>query len=271
MAYRLLRICSNRETLILRLEELKQLLLTRDYREKSIQDAINKVLNMSRDEALKEQTKKKTDRTVFVVTYNPALPSVSKILKKHWGVMVKDPYLKKVFPSPPMVAYRRPKNLRNFLIKAKIPPNPPQREKRCPPGMKKCNGNLCETCPFVLETRTFQGPFNNKKVDINSPLNCSSSNVVYCLKCDKNNCRQIYIGQTQRTLKERFSEHKTSVRTHTKNSIGEHFNLPGHSVTNMKILALEKVKQQGTQIIEKRESFWINQLEAEFKGLNRKK
>ena len=78
-------------------------------------------------------------------------------------------------------------------------------------------------------------------------------------------------GQTQRTLKERFSEHKTSVRTHTKNSIGEHFNLPGHSVTNMKILALEKVKQQGTQIIEKRESFWINQLEAEFKGLNRKK
>ena len=125
--------------------------------------------------------------------------------------------------------------------------------------------------PFVFETKTFKGPFNNKTVDLNSPLNCSSSNVVYCLQCDKNNCRQIYIGQTQRTLKERFAEHKTSVRTKTKNSIGDHFNLPGHSVTNMKILALEKIKQQGKQIIEKRESFWINQLEAEFKGLNRKK
>ena len=94
-------------------------------------------------------------------------------------------------------------------------------------------------------------------VDQTSPLNCSSSNVVYCLKCDKNNCRQIYIGQTQRKLKESFLEHKTLVRTQTKDSIGDHFNLPGHSVANMKILALEKVKQQGTQIIEKRESFWL--------------
>ena len=53
--------------------------------------------------------------------------------------------------------------------------------------------------------------------------------------------------------------------------MGEHFNGPGHSLADMKILALEKVFTPGKQIIEKRESFYINKLEAEFKGLNKKK
>jgi hypothetical protein len=87
----------------------------------------------------------------------------------------------------------------------------------------------------------------------------------------KNNCSQIYIGKTERTLKERFGEHKISVRTHAKNAVGDHFNRPGHSVANITNLAIEKVRKPGTQIIEKRKSFWINQLEAEYRGLKRKK
>ena len=95
--------------------------------------------------------------------------------------------------------------------------------------------------------------------------------MVYCLQCNKNNCRQIYIGYTTRQLKERFSEHKSSARTNSNNAIGEHFNGPGHSMAHMNILALEKVFTKGTAIIEKRESFYINKFEAEYKGLNRKK
>ena len=91
-----------------------------------------------------------------------------------------------------------------------------------------------------------KSPFIDRKVDLNSPLNCSSSNVVYCLQCDKNNCLQIYIGKTERTLKERFGEHKTSVRTHAKNAVGDHVNRSGHSVANMKILAIEKVRNRNT-------------------------
>ena len=56
-----------------------------------------------------------------------------------------------------------------------------------------------------------------------------------------------------------------------KNAIGNHFNGPGHSLFDMKILALEKVYKLWLPIIEKRESFWINRLEAEFRGLNRQK
>ena len=266
---RLLRICSDRETLKLRLEELKCLLLSREYRKKSIEDSIQRVLNMDRNEALKYKPKQQNDRTIFVLTYNPALPSVSKILQKHWRVMVGDPYLKEVFPRPPMVAFRRAKNLKDHLIRAKIPPPPPVRLRRILNGMTACNKPLCGTCPYVKKTTIFKGPFSKNQVTLNHPMNCLSKNVVYCIQCTK--CQQIYIGQTSRALKDRFGEHKTSVRTLQKNTIGDHFNGPGHSVAHMTICAIEKVFNSNCQILEKRENMWIKNFEAEFKGLNRKK
>ena len=98
---------------------MKKLLMEREYRERCIDDAIGRVLKISRREALKKVEKRKNERPVFVVTYNPSLPSVSNILNKHWRVMSNDPYLKKVFPLPPMVAFRRTVNLRQKLIKSK--------------------------------------------------------------------------------------------------------------------------------------------------------
>ena len=137
--------------------------------------------------------------------------------------------------------------------------------------MKPCNERNCETCPFVDLAKHFKGPFNNTVVKLNTAMNCRSSNVVYCVHCNKERCQQIYVGYTERKLKERFSEHKSSVNTKKNNAIGDHFSGPGHTIANMNILALEKVFKPGVQIIEKRESYWINKLEAEHQGLNRKK
>ena len=52
--------------------------------------------------------------------------------------------------------------------------------------------------------------------------------------------------------------------------VDEHLNGPGHSLHDMQILALEKVFTPGQRILEKRESLYINKLEAEYSGLNRK-
>ena len=191
LSYRILRICSDEETLKKRLAELKQLLLSREYREKCIDDAISRVLKISRKEALKKIEKKKNDRPVFVLTFNPALPSVSHILQKHWRVMTTDPYLKKVFPSPPMVAFRRTHNLKRKLVKSKVPLPPPKRKKREVPGMKKCNGPNCEACPFIKTGREVKSPFNSTSVKVNSTLDCTSTNLVYGIFCNKENCRRI--------------------------------------------------------------------------------
>ena len=81
---------------------MKDLLIGREYRPRTVEDAIKRVLEIPREEALKNHQRKKNERPVFVITYNPALPSVSRILTNHWRVMTKDPYLKKVIPSPPI-------------------------------------------------------------------------------------------------------------------------------------------------------------------------
>ena len=111
---------------------------------------------------------------------------------------------------------------------------------------------------------------SQKSIKINASVDCNSKNTVYCIFCNKPGCNQIYVGQSQRELKQRFSEHKTSVRTHAKKVVGQHFNEPGHSIYNMEVAAIEKVFDRGKKIIEKRESMWIENLEAEYKGLNKK-
>ena len=246
-------------------------MISRNYRRKSIDDAISRVLKISREEALKKVEKKENKRPVFVISYNPALPSVSHILQKHWRVMVTDPYLKKVFPKPPMVAFRRAQNLKQKLVRAKVPPPPPKRGKRNVVGMKKCNEARCEACPYIKVGTEIKSTLNSTTVKINAALNCTSTNVVYGLFCNKENCRQLYIGQTQRPLKNRLSEHKTSVRTKANNVIGNHFSNPGHSLANLEVTAVEKVFKKGQGFIQKRESMWINKFEAEHQGLNGRK
>ena len=94
-------------------------------------------------EALKKVEKSRvSDRPVFVVTFDPRLPRLSTILNKHWQTMVQDPHLKEVFPKPPLVSYRRQKNIRETLIRAKVPPRP-KREQRKRHGMNKCKKVKC--------------------------------------------------------------------------------------------------------------------------------
>ena len=122
-------------------------------------------------------------------------PSVSHILKKHWGVMKSDPHLIKVFPQPPMVALRRTDDLRKKLIKAKVPP---KRKKQEINRMKKCNHPRCDSCPFILQVKDVKSPFGATSVKINAAVDCNSQNLVYGICCDKERCKLLYIGKTER-------------------------------------------------------------------------
>ena len=109
---------------------------------------------------------------------------------------------------------------------------------------------------------------NNKAIKINANVDCNSKNINYCIFCNKQGCKQIYVVQSQRELKARFSEHKTSVQTQANKVVGQQFNGPGQSLNNMEVAVIENVFEN---IIDKRESMWIENLEADFKGLNQQK
>ena len=126
------------------------MLIERDYKPGIIDAAIEKARSIDRKDALKKVENNNTNkRPVFIITYDPRLPSITEIVKKHWHSMVKDPYLAYVFKEPPLIAYKRAQNIKDKIIRAKVPPLAPLRLRRVLPGMRRCKG--CPICTFIKQ------------------------------------------------------------------------------------------------------------------------
>ena len=178
-----------------------------------------------------------------------------------------DPHLKEVFPKPPMIAYKRQRNIRDFTVRAKVPPPKKTYEKRVLCGMKRCN-KQCPACPFILEGKEIKSDTFTWK--FRKALNCESQNVIYLIECSKDHCKQRYIGETGRFFKKRISQHVGYVKNKiTHQATGHHFNLPGHSISNMKVTIIEKVEKFEINYRKEREHHFIRKFNTYYKGLNR--
>ena len=78
-----------------------------------------------------------------------------------------------------------------------------------------------------------------------------------------------YVGKTDRTMRERFQKHKTYVNQKKLNkTTGEHFNKPGHTLSNMTITILEKVKLSDTLYRKEGEKYIIRKFNSYYNGMN---
>ena len=185
-----------------------------------------------------------------------------------------------VFPSPPMAALRQGPNLRRLLCRARLNPMPSTRTTRASrntPGWRKCAGNKkqCPVCPYTLEpTDQVVGQVTGYCHNIKDNLNCQDKNVVYYWRCIKDKCPEFprceYIGKSIRSFQERMAEH----RDYAKRGIltepaGDHFNTPGHSVSDLRGCILEKVKSRDKFVLASREHFYIQKFDTYRNGLNK--
>ena len=270
LALRIVRICSNQDTRDLRLEELRNLLLARGYKRGVVTGALEKARNIPREEAIKKVERISQQRPVLVIQYDPRLPSITNIARRHWRTMVSmDPKLQEVFPEPPLVAYRVAPNLKSKLVRAKVPPAPPVRPRRQQPGMRKCGKPNCSACPYVKNGKTFQATSTNYKVDLPMALDCNTTNICYAITCGVVRCSQQYIGQTSKSLRERFTQHCGYVDKNVE-ATGKHFNLPGHSKSDMNITVVEKIHSKDTWVREEIESKHIRKANTFYRGINLK-
>ena len=94
--------------------------------------------------------------------------------------------------------------------------------------------------------------------EINDPISCDSTWVIYVVNCNKRGCGQQYVGKTERSLAKRFLEHKGYVENKMfEKATGYHFNTNNHELLDMSITALEKIYTRDTFFIEEREREWI--------------
>ena len=87
------------------------------------------------------------------------------------------------------------------------------------------------------------------------------------IECSKDTCKKKYIGQTEHKLTTRMSQHLGYVRNkNLSQPTGYHFNLPGHKISDMKIIILEK---KDLFYRKEREQYLIRKFNTYRNGMNR--
>ena len=126
---------------------------------------------------------------------------------------------------------RRPKNLRDHLVRAKTcyPPKNPVHTRIRNQLTRACKSpGKCNYCPKLDKSGSITSNVTSKKYASKSEISCRSNNLIYCITCT--HCGKQYVGQTKNTLMERFRSHFWHIRTGNKTfPVGEHFSLTGHT------------------------------------------
>ena len=179
-----------------------------------------KVKLIPRSQALLKVIRPVTDRVVLPVPYNPRFPQISKILKKHWSVITQDPRYKRMFPNPPMVSYSRCKNLRDTLVRTKVPPAVPTSVSTCSnrPGFRRCQrgGTACTMCTTSSHNvSSHSSAVTGESWPISTQVSCITENCIYRITCNRQSgvCRHLKhsIGETGRRACDRMEEHRGSI------------------------------------------------------------
>ena len=273
LALRIRRICSTDDNFKQRTNELLEFLCQRGHKRDYVKTQINKAFNVPRKNTLYYQHKKSNDRTVFVTTYNPSLPNFNNIIKKYYPILTASDRCKNAFRDPPLLAYRRPRNLRDTLVRAKV--KTPKTSHSSPPKITRCNDGRCKTCKFIAHNTTSYTFHNTGQTrTIHQNLSCSSDNLVYminckrCLKTDTTLPSQ-YIGQTGRTLRERFGEHRRGIQNNIDESVPIHFNLPHHTLNDVELIPLLKLRNSRDSYRYTMEQHFISTAGTLKNGINR--
>ena len=231
--------------------------LKRGHNKNTVRQARKKAENTPRMQALTYKQTKASTRTPFIITHHPSNPPLKKWLSDtQANVLHVSKRMKKAMPEVPIIGERNCKNLKNMLMPSQLPI-----AKDLQPGCYKCTKKCILCNKHLIETHTFQSSQTKETFTIRNKLTCETTNVIYLLFCDKcDHCQ--YVGETKNQLKTRFYLHRSHIKQNTGTLVTKHFNSPGHSLDNMKCIAIEKVFSESLPARLTRENFWKAKLKT---------
>ncbi len=271
------RICSKIEEFDKSCQELSAHFLRRGYPNAIVREAYLKARSKNRDDLLNQppRPKKKSDGLYFITTFNPQNPPLKESIKKNWPILADNASTRQsLLPKQVTFGYRRPKNLRDTLVRAKVPKDAPPIT-IIPGSANVCNRTQCTVCPKIQKSGKIKSKSTHIEYDIKHHVSCESSNLIYLITCKKANCGMQYVGQTKRTLGERFREHLRDIRKKSPKLLSVHLNSSGHNgVEDISISILSFIRQTPNSLSaqkarDRMEMFWYNQLGTTVpRGLN---
>ena len=235
------------------MKQLKGHLLDRGYKEHLVEQQIQRAANVTRTESLQPHPpRQQLQRTPLVITYHPCLASLPSITRKHLRILHASQRLKQAIPNPPLVSFRRPRNLRNLLVRAGVStPAPPTLNSNTP-----CNSRQCKCCKEIETCNIFKSNNTGRQYNIKAAITCKSKSLVYLISCRK--CGLQYIGETENPLHIRMNGHRSDIRTKKLDKpVAVHFCQPDHSAEDLEVRGIEKINVNNTGRRKYRESYWI--------------
>ena len=239
---------------------MKKHYLERGYPSKHVEAARKIALDKNRKDLLdpgRSKPNKKENILPLVLTHHPSNAQVHKIIMDNWDILKFSEKCKVSLPDRPLFTTRRGRNLKDILIKSKLPPtkDPPSFEVPCSkPNCSICTSVQKSEIISSITLQTYTTPTN---------VTCRTKNVIYCLTCSV--CQKQYVGETKRPFLVRFKEHSKDIEYNRKKPIVEHVLL--HKELEAKIVPqiIEVIKKdpslEGTTTYRRqRENHWVYSL-----------
>ena len=129
------------------------------------------------------------------------MPNLIKYRYKHFQ---KSEPLTKLFPEPPVVAFRRPKSIKDTLVRAAVS-RPSSTVGQCKP----CGDKRCKCCLQLQHAQVFHSKTTGKEYKIFCDVNSKTLNVVYLLDCHV--CGSQYVGESVQPFNKRMNGHRSDL------------------------------------------------------------
>ena len=150
--------------------------------------------------------------------YNPRLPDLNSLLKKHMSSLYTDPTFKTIFPQGCINSvFKRNRLLKELLALSLYPNNKVNRVN----SITSCN--KCDIFKnYLVCSNDFKCSVTNRRYYTRGALHCICNNVIYLKTCK--NCPEQYVGFAA-NFKSHFRIHKSHIKTNKDScGTGKHFN-----------------------------------------------
>ena len=95
----------------------------RGYPVSVVQAGYHRAQQIDRQAALQTAEKENTDRIPFTLTFRPHNHAVKSIILKNFKLLQNDSETGTIFSQPPLISFKRDKNIGNFLVRSSFQTN----------------------------------------------------------------------------------------------------------------------------------------------------
>ena len=122
----------------------------------------------------------------IITTFSPEFLGLKPIIWDNWDLLKRSQATKLLAETKLVFGHRRPKNLRDFLVRAKLPQIKEGHDKiPCSKYKNKCKHINCKYCSPIDTMGRIISTYTKREYTTRSNVTCQSNNLIYCITCKK--------------------------------------------------------------------------------------